>query len=73
MPDITMCINGDCPLKEKCYRFRAKPSFRQSYSHFFGGKDCGLYWEIDPENPPGPINKLEDCWDKDKFDNNTKY
>ena len=26
MPDITMCKGGDCPLKEKCYRFTAKPS-----------------------------------------------
>lgn len=73
MPDITMCVNSECELKEKCYRFRAVPGIRQSYSLFFGGKDCGLYWHINPANPPGPINKLEDCWDKDKFDNDTNY
>ena len=32
MPDITMCEGKDCPLKETCYRYTAKPSeFRQSY------------------------------------------
>ena len=34
MPDITMCSNKTCPLRMKCYRFLAKPSPRQSYSHF---------------------------------------
>jgi len=32
MPDITMCSGKGCPLKEKCYRFTAKPSdYRQAY------------------------------------------
>ena len=32
MPDITMCEGKDCPLKDNCYRFKAKPSkYRQSY------------------------------------------
>lgn len=37
MPDITMCrAERDdkliCPMREKCYRFTAKPNeFRQSY------------------------------------------
>ena len=36
MPDITMCVGEkdekDCPLKETCYRYKAKPSeFWQSY------------------------------------------
>lgn len=26
MPDICMCEGKDCPLKEKCYRFTAKPT-----------------------------------------------
>lgn len=34
MPDITMCRNDECPLKEKCYRFIAEPNYRQSYSYF---------------------------------------
>ena len=32
MPDITMCKGLKCPSKEKCYRFKAKPTeHRQSY------------------------------------------
>lgn len=31
MPDITMCQNKDCPLKDKCYRFTAEPKKMQSY------------------------------------------
>ena len=26
MPDITMCINKECPLRMKCYRFTAVPT-----------------------------------------------
>ena len=26
MPDITMCHGENCPLKEKCYRYTAKPN-----------------------------------------------
>jgi len=25
MPDITLCRNKDCPLKDICYRYRAVP------------------------------------------------
>lgn len=32
MPDITMCRGKDCPKKDSCYRFTAKPNeWRQSY------------------------------------------
>ncbi len=32
MPDITMCKDNDCPIREKCYRYTAPPSkYRQSY------------------------------------------
>lgn len=32
MPDISMCEGKDCPIKEKCYRFKATPSrYGQSY------------------------------------------
>ena len=32
MVDITMCTGGGCPLKEHCYRYKARPSpFRQSF------------------------------------------
>lgn len=31
MPDITMCSGMDCPLKDKCFRYSAKPHDYQSY------------------------------------------
>jgi hypothetical protein len=32
MADITMCEGKNCPLKESCYRYTAKPNeYRQSY------------------------------------------
>jgi hypothetical protein len=32
MPDITMCDDKECPMKEQCYRYTAKPNeFRQAY------------------------------------------
>ena len=35
MADISMCMNTDCPSREKCYRFTAKANpYRQSYMDF---------------------------------------
>ncbi len=35
MPDITMCNTRDCPKKECCYRYKAKPDeVWQSWSDF---------------------------------------
>jgi hypothetical protein len=35
MPDISMCANEECTLRETCYRFVATPNpFRQSYSDY---------------------------------------
>ena len=35
MPDITMCLNDGCPLRNDCYRFMAEPNeYRQSYARF---------------------------------------
>lgn len=31
MSDITMCTGEGCPMKDDCYRFKAKPSDLQSY------------------------------------------
>jgi len=46
MPDITMCSGEECPLKESCYRYTAKPSRYQSY--FFEPPiedgECNYFW-----------------------------
>ena len=56
MADITMCGGKDCPLKEKCYRFTAPESERQSYFLGTPGKMedgkfvCDKYWDNSEEN-----------------------
>ena len=51
MPDISMCDNNKCHVRETCYRFKVKPNpYRQSYG-FFGNKEntkCEYYSEFKP-------------------------
>jgi hypothetical protein len=51
MPDISMCLNKNCPSRFCCYRYMAKPSeFRQTYGGFTvpeGKKKCDMFWSID--------------------------
>lgn len=60
MPDITMCCNRECPLREKCYRYRARPSkYWQSYAFYKPEttaklsypaqyeKQCEYFWKLD--------------------------
>lgn len=39
MPDISMCRNRECKVREFCYRYTAKPSDRQSYAVFEPNKE----------------------------------
>jgi hypothetical protein len=35
MPDISMCMNRQCPRRGHCYRYLAPPNpYRQSYAKF---------------------------------------
>ena len=45
-PDITMCMGTDCPYKEGCFRFTAKPGSYQSYfmTPPFTKDGCEMYW-----------------------------
>jgi len=44
MPDISMCNNQECPLKEKCYRYKAEPNpYRQSYGDFKYKNGCSYF------------------------------
>lgn len=59
MSDISMCRNINCPLKETCYRFKAKPNdLWQSYCDFEPIIDpvskipkCEHYWKMDSPEP----------------------
>lgn len=48
MPDIGMCLNHECPLRDACYRYRAIPSEWQSYAAFkpVDGA-CESFWPIE--------------------------
>lgn len=48
MPDITMCNNNKCPMRENCYRFKAEPSDYQSYFRQSPDKDgeCEYFWKL---------------------------
>lgn len=48
MPDITMCDDKECPMREGCYRFTAKPSMRQAYfvKSPREGNECKYKWSL---------------------------
>jgi hypothetical protein len=68
-PDITMCPGTNCPQKEKCYRFTARPSDYQSYFMKAPIKDgkCEYYWG---ENAESIWNQLKDIM-RDEADSDT--
>ena len=50
MPDISMCMGHNCPNKNECYRFTAKPNpFRQSFfvaaPFDHESKSCDHFWD----------------------------
>lgn len=54
MADISMCEGTECPWKNKCYRFIAKPNeFRQSYYAEVPGRmidevfTCEGFWAVE--------------------------
>jgi hypothetical protein len=54
MPDITMCKPIYCPLKDTCYRYKAKPD---QYQSFFSEqpyndekKTCEQYWKMSSQD-----------------------
>ena len=47
MPDISMCKNEECPNKNTCFRYRAKPNpYRQSYFLDHSHEDCKEFISI---------------------------
>jgi len=44
MPDISLCRNDTCPLKEQCYRFMATKDKHQWYADFkFEDGNCEYF------------------------------
>ena len=59
-PDITMCPGTNCPHKETCYRYTAKPSEYQSYFIEAPVKDgkCDMYWGKTAESVWKQLNEI---------------
>ena len=51
MPDITMCVNSKCLIRETCYRYRAISSQVQSMAMFKPEANglCKYHWVITNE------------------------
>ena len=57
MPDIALCKNENCPSKDSCYRYTAKPSCHQVYAKFtvLPGQDrCEYHTSTQLELPLTP-------------------
>jgi hypothetical protein len=55
MSDISKCEGTNCPLKETCFRFKAKSNeFRQAYltevPYDHDNNSCDVYWEVKKED-----------------------
>ena len=69
MPDITKCSGLGCRVKDKCYRFTAKSSERQSF--FFNPPlkvennilKCDMFWG---ENSQQIFNSIKEILDNGK-------
>jgi hypothetical protein len=48
MPDMSICTGNDCPLKDSCYRYKAKAGeYMQSYieaPYNVEEAKCDFYW-----------------------------
>jgi len=55
MADITKCEGKNCPLKDMCYRYRAKEDIRHGYftetpGEWYGDKFfCTMFWGDDSQ------------------------
>jgi hypothetical protein len=61
MPDISMCNGGECPLKETCYRYKAKPSeYQQAYivTPPYEGDECEYFMTIYPKSAENKANNF---------------
>jgi hypothetical protein len=58
MPDISMCRNEECPLKDSCYRYVAEPSHYQAYGKFEYKDGCDHYLKFHGSRPM--LNHIRD-------------
>ena len=80
MPDITMCANKNCLVRELCYRYCAIPSDYQSISIFEPDDNgvCRYFWQATTERvrplveadtwTDGFLEQEEECRNAEKSD-----
>lgn len=62
--DITMCKGTECPVKERCHRFTAKPDEYQAYFVDAPGEtkdgkfNCNMYWGANAESIWNQLNNI---------------
>ena len=63
MADITMCREETCPLKMRCFRYRATPDpYWQAYyveGELPANEDCRVRWLFEDEEQ---LEKLDRSW-----------
>lgn len=52
MPDYTLCKGINCDVRDRCFRFRAKPSRYQSYFVTTPGINKGCVYFMSLQNWP---------------------
>lgn len=63
MPDITLCCNKQCPMRNGCYRYLCKPSPQQSWAIFPTWPSCTRWsshevqWRV-----TGPTFDVDTLW-----------
>jgi len=50
MPDIAMCMQNKCKVRDKCYRFNASPDYMQTYvvisEEELTDKGCEMFFKL---------------------------
>ena len=53
-----MCTSKECTLRTQCYRYRAIPSYCQSYCDFYSSRARGCFINI---NEDDEIREVKEC------------
>lgn len=72
MPDVSMCVGGDCPLKKDCYRYRAIPYIRQNFFTIppREGKECKYFWQLEKGHKIRCMDEIKENIETDETKNN---
>jgi len=61
-PDISMCRNTECTIKESCYRYTAIPSDYQAVANFKQvDGDCEYFWYNNKDHCKNVKKEGESC------------